>query len=247
MAATLTPGLTVVKGCAREPEVIALANFLNGMGADVQGAGGDIVEIRGRSELGGVTANLIGDRIEAGTYLLAGAITGGEVTVEGVDPLFFGSFLDILHEMGLVVSIGPDSVSVKSNGRLKPVAVKTAPFPGFATDLQAPLMAALTLADGRSTIDASELARMGASIHVAGRSVIVDGVEKLTGAPVDGLDIRAAAALVLAGLAAEGRSELHEPHHVRRGYEHLEKKMAALGARMWPRIVDADDYSFAGC
>jgi UDP-N-acetylglucosamine 1-carboxyvinyltransferase len=118
-------------------------------------------------------------------------------------------------------------------------------------------MAALTLADGRSTIEegiyegrfghASELARMGASIHVAGRSVIVDGVEKLTGAPVDGLDIRAAAALVLAGLAAEGRSELHEPHHVRRGYEHLEKKMAALGARMWPRIVDADDYSFAGC
>lgn len=257
MAATLTPGVTVIKGCAREPEVIALANFLNGMGADIQGAGGDIIEIRGRSELGGVTANLIGDRIEAGTYLLAGAITGGEVTVEGIDPLFFGSFLDILHEMGLAVSLGPESVTVKSNGRLKPVNVKTAPFPGFATDLQAPLMAALTVADGRSTIEegiyegrfghASELARMGASIHVADRSVIVDGVEKLTGAPVDGLDIRAAAALVLAGLAAEGRSELHEPHHVRRGYEHLEKKLTALGARIWPRVVDADDFSFAGC
>jgi UDP-N-acetylglucosamine 1-carboxyvinyltransferase len=257
MAATLTPGTTAIKGCAREPEVIALANFLNGMGADIQGAGGDIIEIRGRSELGGVTANLIGDRIEAGTYLLAGAITGGEVTVEGIDPLFFGSFLDILHEMGLAVSLGPDSVTVKSNGRLKPVNVKTAPFPGFATDLQAPLMAALTVADGRSTIEegiyegrfghASELARMGASIHVADRSVIVDGVEKLTGAPVDGLDIRAAAALVLAGLAAEGRSELHEPHHVRRGYEHLEKKLTALGARIWPRVVDADDFSFAGC
>jgi UDP-N-acetylglucosamine 1-carboxyvinyltransferase len=118
-------------------------------------------------------------------------------------------------------------------------------------------MAALTVADGRSTIEegiyegrfghASELARMGASIHVADRSVIVDGVEKLTGAPVDGLDIRAAAALVLAGLAAEGRSELHEPHHVRRGYEHLEKKLTALGARIWPRVVDADDFSFAGC
>jgi UDP-N-acetylglucosamine 1-carboxyvinyltransferase len=257
MAATLTPGVTAIKGCAREPEVIALANFLNGMGADIQGAGGDVIEIRGRSELGGVTANLIGDRIEAGTYLLAGAITGGEVTVEGVDPLFFGSFLDILHEMGLSVSVGPDSVTVKANGRLKAVDVKTAPFPGFATDLQAPLMAALTVADGRSTIEegiyegrfghASELARMGASIHVADRSVIVDGVDKLTGAPVDGLDIRAAAALVLAGLAAEGRSELHEPHHVRRGYEQLEKKLAALGARIWPRIVDADDFSFAGC
>lgn len=257
MAATLTPGLTVIKGCAREPEVVALANFLNGMGADVQGAGGDVIEIRGRSELGGVTANLIGDRIEAGTYLLAGAITGGEVTVEGVDPIFFGSFLDILHEMGLAVSIGPDSVTVQAHGRLKPVNVRTAPFPGFATDLQAPLMAALTIADGRSTIEegiyegrfghASELARMGASIHVADRSVLVDGVEKLTGAPVDGLDIRAAAALVLAGLAAEGRSELHEPHHVRRGYEHLEKKLTALGARIWPRVVDADDFSFAGC
>jgi UDP-N-acetylglucosamine 1-carboxyvinyltransferase len=257
MAACLTPGLTVIKGCAREPEVVALANFLNGMGADVQGAGGSVIEIRGRSELGGVTSNLIGDRIEAGTYLLAGAITGGEVTVEGIEPLFFGSFLDILREMGLSVSVGPESVTVKSNGRLKPVHVKTAPFPGFATDLQAPLMAALTVADGVSTIEegiyegrfghASELARMGASIRVQDRIVTVEGVEKLNGAPVDGLDIRAAAALVIAALAADGKSEVHEPHHLRRGYEHVEKKFASLGARMWSRIVDADDYSFAGC
>lgn len=257
MAASLTPGRTVLKGAAREPEIIALANFLNGMGADIQGAGGNIVEIHGRSELGGVTSNLIGDRIEAGTYLLAGVITGGRVTVEGIDPLYFGSFLSILSEMGLEVSCGDQSVTVTSKGRLKAVNVKTGPFPELATDLQAPLMAALTVAEGTSTIEetiyegrfghVSELARMGASIQIQDRIVTINGVEKLAGAPVDGLDIRAAAAVALAGLAAEGRSEVHEPHHLRRGYEHFERKIGALGGQVWSRISDPDDFIFAGC
>jgi UDP-N-acetylglucosamine 1-carboxyvinyltransferase len=257
MAASLTPGLTVLKGCAREPEIIALANFLNGMGADIQGAGGSVVEIHGRSELSGTSANLIGDRIEAGTYLLAGAITGGEVTVNGIDPMFFGSFLDTLREMGLVVSCSDSSVAVKRNGPLKAVHVKTGPFPGFATDLQAPLMAALTVAEGTSTIEetiyegrfghASELARLGATIHIADRVVTIEGVEKLNGAPVDGLDIRAAASVALAALAADGTSEIHEVHHLRRGYEHFERKMSGLGARLWSRVSDPEDFIFAGC
>jgi UDP-N-acetylglucosamine 1-carboxyvinyltransferase len=257
MAASLVPGTTVLKGCAQEPEIIALANFLNGMGADIQGAGGSIVEIRGQSELQGTSANLIGDRIEAGTYLLAAAITGGEVTARGIEPLFFGSFLDILREMGLSVTTGEDSVTVAARGPLKPVHVKTGPFPGFATDLQAPLMAALTLAEGTSTIEetiyegrfghASELARLGANIKISDRIVTVEGVPELNGAPVDGLDIRAAASLALAALAAKGTSELHEVHHLRRGYERFERKMSALGARLWSRVSDPEDFIFAGC
>jgi len=257
MAASLTPGLTIIKGVAREPEIVALANYLNGMGADIQGAGSSVIEVRGCSELGGSSASLIGDRIEAGTYLLAGAITGGEVTVEGVDPLFFGSFLDILSKMGLNVSCSEESVTVKSVGPLQAVNVKTGPFPDFATDLQAPLMAALTLAQGTSTIEetiyegrfghASELNRMGAQIRISDRIVTIDGVEALEGAPVDGLDIRAAASLVLAALAARGVSQIHEPSHLRRGYEHLERKMGALGAQLWSRVSDPDDFIFAGC
>lgn len=257
MAASLTPGLTVLKGCAREPEIIALANYLNGMGADIQGAGGSVIEIHGRSELGGTSAHLIGDRIEAGTYLLAGAMTGGEVAVHGIDPMFFGSFLDILNEMGLSVSCGDSSVTVSRSGPLKAVHVKTGPFPGFATDLQAPLMAALTVAEGTSTIEetiyegrfghASELARLGAQIHIADRVVTIDGVRALNGAPVDGLDIRAAASVALAALAAEGKSEIHEVHHLRRGYEHFERKMGGLGARLWSRVSDPEDFIFAGC
>jgi UDP-N-acetylglucosamine 1-carboxyvinyltransferase len=184
-------------------------------------------------------------------------MTGGNVTVNGVDPLYFGNFLDILREMGLDVSCGDVSVSVKSTGELRPVHIKTAPFPGFATDLQAPLMAALTLAKGTSTIEetiyegrfghASELARLGAKISIADRIVTIDGVPELTGAPVDGLDIRAAASLAIAGFAAHGRTELREVHHLRRGYEHFERKVGALGARVWSRMSDPEDFIFAGC
>lgn len=257
MAASLTPGRTVLRGCAQEPEVIALANFLNGMGADVQGAGGVVIEIDGKPELSGTSARLIGDRIEAGTYLLAAAMTGGKVTVVGVDPLYFGNFLDILTQMGLSVSCTEDSVTVYSSGVIRPVHVKTAPFPGFATDLQAPLMAALTLADGTSTIEetiyegrfghASELARLGAKIGISDRTVTIEGVSELNGAPVDGLDIRAAASLAIAGFAAKGKTELREVHHLRRGYEHFERKVSGLGARVWSRVSDPEDFIFAGC
>lgn len=257
MAATLTPGLTVIKGSAKEPEIVALANYLNGMGADIQGAGSSVLEIKGRKELGGTSARLIGDRIEAGTYLLAAAITGGTITVEGIDPLFFGTFLGILTDMGVEVACGDSSITVRAPSRLKAVNIRTGPFPELATDLQAPLMAALTVADGTSTIEetvyegrfghVSELCRMGANIKISERIVTIEGVRTLTGAPVDGLDIRAAAALVIAGLAAEGNSQIHEPHHLRRGYEYLERKMGTLGARMWARISDPDDFIFAGC
>jgi len=257
MAAALTPGLTVLKGVAREPEIVALATYINKMGAKIEGAGTSTIEIHGRSELGGATDELIGDRIEAGTYLLGAAITGGDVTVEGITPSFFGGFLDVLQEMGLSVSTTESSVSVKVVGDLKPLSVKTGPFPDLATDLQPLLMAALTRVPGISTLEetvyegrfghVSELCRMGAHITIADRLVTITGGTPLTGAPVDGLDIRAAASLVLAGLSAEGETHLHEPHHVRRGYEKLEKKFASLGGRIYLRVKDPDDYLFAGC
>ena len=199
----------------------------------------------------------MGDRIEAGTYLLAGVATGGAVTVKGVVPAHFGFFLDILSEMGCEVSSTVDSVSVKRSGELKPVSVITAPFPGFATDLQAPLMAALTLASGTSTIEeaiyearfthVSELCRMGADISVSDRAATIKGVQKLNGAPVEGFDIRAAAALVIAGCAAEGRTTIYEPHHLRRGYEYLEEKITKLGGRIVKKKEDPEDFILSGC
>lgn len=265
MAASLTPGLTVIRGAAEEPEVVALADLINSLGGNVQGAGSKLIEIRGVEELipsslksdKAHTFHLLGDRIEAGTYLLAGAITGGSVTVEGIEASFLGSFLDILSEMGLSVSSAINSVTVKRSAELRAVNVKTAPFPGLATDLQAPLMAALTVAKGTSTIEesvyegrfghASELARLGAKISINERIVTIEGVGELNGAPVDGLDIRAAASLAIAGFAATGRTEIHELHHLRRGYEHFERKASTLGAKVWSRISDPEDFIFAGC
>jgi UDP-N-acetylglucosamine 1-carboxyvinyltransferase len=257
MAAALTPGCTVIEGAAREPEVSALADLINAMGGSVVGAGTSTITITGRETLGGATVSILGDRIEAGTYLLAAAITGGAIRAEGIEPEYFGSFLDVLRDMGLSVESGKGFVSVRSNGRLKPVSVATAPFPGLATDLQAPLMAALTVADGVSTIEenifegrfghASELCRMGASITISERTVTIAGVEKLTGAPVEGFDIRAAAALVVAGVAAEGTTKMFEPHHIRRGYEYLERKLSGVGASIRCKVADGEDFSFAGC
>jgi UDP-N-acetylglucosamine 1-carboxyvinyltransferase len=257
MAASLTPGRSVLKGAAREPEVVALADFLNSMGADIQGAGGAVIEINGCAELGAGSTTLIGDRIEAGTYLLGGVMTGGEVTVEGIQPQLFGSFLDVLREMDVRVACREDSVTVKRVGEVKSVHVKTGPFPEFATDLQPLLMAVLTTAAGVSTIEetiyegrfghASELARMGAQVKISERMVTIEGVRALQGAPVDGLDIRAAAAMMVAGLAAEGFTHVHEPSHLRRGYEQIERKFRSLGAQLWTRVRDPDDFIFAGC
>lgn len=257
MAASLTPGVTVLKGCAREPEIVALANYISAMGAEINGAGGSVVEIHGRSELGGASQRLIGDRIEAGTYLLAGAVTGGRVRAEGIDPLFLGDFIKTLEQLGLEITTGEDFVEIESSAALKPVNVVTGPFPEVATDLQAPLMAVLTRANGASTLEEtvyegrfghiSELSRMGARIKLEERLVTVEGGDTLTGAPVDALDIRAGAALVLAALAADGVSQIFEPHHIRRGYEQMEKKLQLLGGRFWYKVADPEDFMFTGC
>ena len=257
MAAALTPGTTVIQGAAREPEVVALAHLLCQMGADIEGAGGPVIAIHGQSELHGTSVRVIGDRIEAGTYLLAGLATGGLVTVTGIDPAFLGQFMEVLSRLGAEVSSGDNFVSVRSRGRLHALDVATAPFPGVASDLQAPLMAALALAEGESHIEegvfegrfghVAELCRMGASIAVSEKTATVTGVGRLTGAPVEGHDIRAAAALVIAALASEGVTQLYEPQHLRRGYERLEVKLTALGARVGRKMSDPEDFIFAGC
>lgn len=257
MAAALTPGTTEIIGAAREPEVVALADMLNAMGAQIEGAGSNKIVISGAESLKGCDVDLIGDRIEAGTYLLAGAATGGKVTVEGVAPHYFGAFLDVLEQMGLEVTTSPTSVGITARGRLQPVHVATGPYPQLATDLQAPLMAALTLAEGDSSIEehifegrfgnVSELCRMGAQIRVEERKAIIHGVAGLSGADVDGMDIRAAASLVVAGLAAEGTTRLHEIQHLRRGYELVELKFGGIGGIIKARMLDPDDYCFTGC
>jgi len=234
-----------------------VADLINAMGGSVEGAGSDQIVIQGREELGGASITVIGDRIEAATYLLAAAATGGAVCASGINPEFFGTFLPLLAELGLTVETTADSVTVAARGRLRPVQVATGPFPLFATDIQAPLMATLCVAAGVSTIDenifegrfghVSELCRMGAAISLSDRSACITGVERLTGAPVEAFDIRAAAALVIAGLAADGTTTIAEPQHLRRGYEALELKLSRLGARIGRRVADPEDYLFTGC
>lgn len=257
MAAALTPGWTTIRNAAREPEVVAVADFINSMGGDIEGAGTDTIRIGGKEELGGAHVDVIGDRIEAATYLLAAAATGGEVTAQGIDPRFFGEFTEYLAALGLAVATGNDWVMVKSTGRLRPLKAVTGPFPLFATDIQAPLMAALCVAGGTSTIEenifegryghVSELCRMGADIQVSDRIATIRGVERLTGAPVEAFDIRAAAALVIAALAADGTTAIAEPQHLRRGYEDLERKLGGLGARVGAKFADPEDFMFTGC
>lgn len=257
MAAALTPGTTVMRGCAREPEVVALAQMLAQMGAQISGAGSSEIIVHGQEDLGAAKVNLIGDRIEAGTYLLAGLASGGDVTVDNIDPLFLGAFLDVLNDLGAVIECSGHSVRAAYRGRLKPLKVVTGPFPELATDLQAPLMAALTMADGVSTIEehifegryghVSELCRMGASIRVEDRVATVTGIPKLNGALVEGHDIRGAAALVVAAVGAEGLTQIHEVQHLRRGYDSLEQKLAGLGARVSYRLNDPEDFVFTGC
>lgn len=257
MAAALTPGTTVLKGVAREPEIIALAQMINGMGGDVEGAGSDTIIVRGREHLGAAKVEIIGDRIEAGTYVLAGAIMGGKLTVSGFSPSYFGKFLDILGEMGVECELGENRLTVTTRGRLKGIKARTAPFPELATDLQPLLMTALCLADGESVIEegvyearfrhASELIRMGAKIQVEGQSATIHGVESLSGAPVEAHDIRAGAGLVIAGLAAQGVTQIHEPQHIRRGYESLEDKLRKVGAQIGAKLSDPEDYMFTGC
>lgn len=239
MAAAVADGTTIIRNAAREPEVIDLQNLLRKMGAEISGAGTDTIVINGVERLAPAEHHVIPDRIEAGTFLVAGAITRGDVTVENVIPAHLFSVIDKLQEIGARVEAGSDTVRIRG-GELRGVDIKTLPFPGFPTDLQAPILAALTIAKGTSIITETifenrfkhvdELGRMGAKIKVEGRTAIIRGVPKLSGAIIAAQDLRAGAALVLAALAAEGVSEVEHVYHIDRGYEALEKRLRDLGA-----------------
>lgn len=240
MAATLARGTTVIESAACEPEVADLGDFLNAMGARVRGAGTPRVEIEGVEELEGTEYRIIPDRIEASTFLIAGAMTGGEVTVEGARVEHLSAAVDALQRMGVQVSAENHSVRVRGGIPAAAVDVTTFPYPGFPTDLQAQIMAYLAIASGMSVITEkiypdrfihiSELVRMGANIRKEGPSAIITGVKELSGAPVMASDLRASASLILAGLVASGITEVHRIYHLDRGYERIEKRLAQLGA-----------------
>lgn len=240
LAATLAEGTTILENVAREPHVVDVANFLNSMGANIKGAGTDVIRVVGVKELRGCNYSVIPDQIEAGTYMIAAAACGGEVRLNNVIPKHLESISAKLIEMGADITENEDSIIVKSKGRLKAANVKTLPYPGFPTDVQQPMCTILSVAEGRSIINESiwesrfkhvdELKKMGADIKVEGRSAIIDGVEKLTGAIVKATDLRAGAAMIIAGLIAEGTSEIHSLEHIDRGYPNIEDKFSALGA-----------------
>lgn len=240
MAAVKAKGLTVIESAACEPEIENLAHFLSKMGAQIEGAGSHVIKIRGVTQLQGAEHHVIPDRIEAGTFMLAAAITGGNVRLKGMPFEMLRGVTDKLHQAGVSVERNNGDVSVHVPGPLKVVDVITLPYPGFPTDLQAQMMSLMAITDGISVITekiyperfmhVAELNRMSAQISLEGASAIVKGVNHLKGAPVMASDLRASAALVLAGLVAEGETEIHRVYHIDRGYENIEKKLSALGA-----------------
>jgi len=243
MAAVLARGETVIENAAREPEVVDLANFLRQMGAQIEGAGTDSILIQGVETLQGTNYSVLPDRIESGTYLVGAAITGGRVKVTGTRPDHLDAVLSKLEEAGATVQRGADWIELDMAGR-RPTAVglRTAPYPAFPTDMQAQFCALNAVANGTGTIvetvfenrfmHAQELQRMGADLSVEGNTVIIRGVERLTGAPVMATDLRASASLVLAGLVAEGVTVVDRIYHIDRGYERIEEKLAQLGAKI---------------
>jgi len=242
MAAVLAEGRTVLRNCAREPEVADLAAALVRMGARIEGAGTDEIRVEGVEALRPIDHAVIPDRIEAGTFAVAGALPGGDVVVRGCDPKHLEALVEKLRVVGAEVLPVAGGMRVVGDGRPRPVDVKTAPHPGFPTDMQAQLMVLLCLADGSSRITETvfenrfmhvqELRRLGGDITVDGKVAVVRGVSGLSGAPVMASDLRASAALVLAGLAAQGTTEIHRVYHLDRGYERIEEKLAPLGARI---------------
>ncbi|MGQ9823884.1 MAG: UDP-N-acetylglucosamine 1-carboxyvinyltransferase [Desulfotomaculales bacterium] len=242
MAAVLAEGVTVIRGAAKEPEIVDLQNFLNCLGARVSGAGTDIIRIEGVASLRPAVHQVIPDRIEAGTYIIAAAITGGDVTVTNVIPEHLRALTAKLAEAGVEMEAGDDCIRVRGTQGARAVDVKTMPYPGFPTDLQPQMTAFLALAEGTSVITetifenrfrhVSELARMGAQIKVEGQTVVIKGRKKLHGAPVEAGDLRAGAALLLAAMAAENGTLLGGVEHIDRGYERIEQKYNALGARI---------------
>lgn len=249
MAAALAEGKTLIKNAAREPEVVDLANFLNQLGARISGAGTHTIEIEGVEALSGGTYSVMPDRIEAGTYLTAAALTRGHVTVRRVKPDNLLSMLCKFEEAGATLSIGEDWVSLDMQGsRPAAVDIYTAPYPGFATDMQAQFMAMNAVAEGTASITENifenrfmhvqELQRMGAKIRLNGNTAMITGVERLTGAPVMATDLRASASLILAGLAADGETTVERIYHVDRGYERIEEKFSMLGADIKRRSTE---------
>ncbi len=241
MAATLASGRTVIENAAREPEVVDLAAFLAAMGAKVSGAGTDTIVIEGRDRLGACEYRVLPDRIETGTFLVAGAITGGRVRVLGAEPSHLDAVIAKLREAGATVSVGSDWIEVDMRGRRpRAVDIRTAPHPGFPTDMQAQFAALDAVADGVGTIVETifenrymhmlEFRRLGADVRIEGHTAVIRGVPRLSGAPVMATDLRASASLVLAGLVAEGTTDVQRIYHIDRGYEHIEEKMRGLGA-----------------
>jgi len=242
MAASLAKGRTVIRNAACEPEVTALTQMLKQMGAEIEGEGTDVIHIRGVEALNGTTCTIIPDRIEAGTYMAAAGITGGEIYLQGCPLEYLGAVVDKLKEAGLAITVERNMVKVKAPSVIKSADITTMPYPGFPTDMQAQFMALMCLGDGVSIITERifenrfmhvlELKRLGADIKIDGASAVVRGVPKLIGAPVMATDLRASASLVLAGLAAEGITEVHRIYHLDRGYVQMEKKLQALGAEI---------------
>ncbi len=242
MAATAAAGVTVIENAAREPEIVDLCEFLVGMGAAIDGAGTSSISIEGGHVLHGTEHQVIADRIEAGTYLVAGAATGGDVTVRGLDPVNLELFLSKLRRAGVVVEEGPQLIRARRDGPLRAVDISTLPHPGFATDLQAQMMVLLSLAEGTSIVTENvfenrfvvvdELNRLGAGIGTSGHHAVVAGPRVLTGTTVEAPDLRGGAALVIAGLVADGMTEVRAVYHIDRGYEKFEGKLTALGARL---------------
>jgi UDP-N-acetylglucosamine 1-carboxyvinyltransferase len=240
MAATLAEGQTIIENAAEEPEIVDLSNFINAMGGSVRGAGTGTIKVEGVRELHGAVHTVIPDRVEAGTFMVAAAISGGDILVKNVLIDHLKPVEAKLKEAGVTVLEEGDGIRVKSGGALKPVDIKTLPYPGFPTDMQAQMMALLCTIEGTSIITetvfenrfmhVSELKRLGANIKIDGRSAVVEGGRSLAGTQVRATDLRAGAALVLAGLSAEGVTEIGDIYHIDRGYEKFERKLAALGA-----------------
>lgn len=240
MASVLAEGTTVLENCAKEPEIVDLANFLVAMGAKISGQGTSRLEVEGVGELHGVEYKVLPDRIEAGTFLIGAVMTGGEVTVTDCRPEDVGALVSVLREAGQNVEVGPDFVTAKAVRPIQPVEVATAPHPGFPTDLHPQIVAMLCLADGASLLNetifsgrfmyAMELVRLGGSLRVSDRQVFIRKIDQFSGAPVDAPDLRAGAALVLAGMAAEGETLISGVHFIDRGYQNLESRLRSLGA-----------------
>ena len=242
LAAVRAEGLTIIENAAKEPHIVDLANFLNSMGADIMGAGTDVIKIRGVSHLKGATYSIIPDQIEAGTYMAAAVATKGDILVKNVIPKHLESITAKLEKIGAEIEEFDDSIRVSMHGDIQKSSVKTMPHPGFPTDMQPQVTALLTLAEGTSIVTegvwdnrfryVDELRRMGADISVDGKVAVVEGTGHLTGAPVKATDLRAGAALIIAALAADGTTEIEDIYHIERGYEDIEKKLRNLGANI---------------